>query len=140
MQSQPLVSICIPTYNRSNILHKALESLCGDFTFLSTNHIEIVISDNASTDETRLVAKYFVDKFPDKVAYHCNDMNTFEKNFEIALSKGKGKLLKLYNDYLIVEVGALAKLLEHVRLYEDEQPVFFLLKWQYSFQISAKRI
>ena len=44
-----LVSVCIPTYNYARFLGQAIESVLaqtwGDF--------ELVISDNASTDETR---------------------------------------------------------------------------------------
>ena len=127
MQSQPSLSICIPTYNRADILKKALESICSDPAFLTTKEIEVVISDNASTDRTRLVSQYFVNNYPGKVIYHRNEENTFERNFEIVLSHGKGKLLKLYNDYLTVEEGALAKILEHVKKYEAEKPILFYL-------------
>ena len=80
MQSQPSLSICIPTYNRADILKKALESICSDPAFLTTKEIEVVISDNASTDRTRLVSQYFVNNYPGKVIYHRNEENTFERN------------------------------------------------------------
>ena len=46
----PLISICIPTYNRAELLDYCLENLaalkdCG-------RPVEIVISDNGSTDRT----------------------------------------------------------------------------------------
>ena len=46
---QPLLSICIPTYNRSEQLRRALESLVGQEGF---SEVEVVISDNCSTDGT----------------------------------------------------------------------------------------
>ena len=49
MPEQPLVSIGVPTYNRASSLRRAVESvLAQDY-----RNIELVISDNASTDETQ---------------------------------------------------------------------------------------
>lgn len=46
--NQPLVSIGVPTYNRAPALRRAVESaLAQDY-----QNIELIISDNASTDET----------------------------------------------------------------------------------------
>lgn len=51
------LSICIPTYNRAEYLRVALECLAeADFGFAH----EIVISDNASTDDTRQVVQGFM--------------------------------------------------------------------------------
>ncbi|MET0363140.1 MAG: glycosyltransferase family 2 protein [Sphingobium sp.] len=53
------LSICIPTYNRSAYLNSALECLAGaNFSFAH----EIVISDNASTDDTETVVRGFIDR------------------------------------------------------------------------------
>lgn len=51
MSNQPLVSIGIPTFNRALTLRRAIESvLAQDY-----QNIEVVISDNASTDETEAI-------------------------------------------------------------------------------------
>jgi abequosyltransferase len=47
---RPLLSICIPTYNRSQYLKQALETYVSNAAF--DDEVEIVISDNASTDNT----------------------------------------------------------------------------------------
>lgn len=48
VMSTPLVSICIPTHNRGEILPRAVDSaLSQDYP-----NVEIIISDNASSDET----------------------------------------------------------------------------------------
>jgi glycosyltransferase involved in cell wall biosynthesis len=49
---QPLLSICIPTWNRADLLRDFLLSLSQHITpYL--DQVEIVISDNASTDHTQ---------------------------------------------------------------------------------------
>ena len=51
------LSICIPTYNRAEYLRTALETLAqADFGFAH----EIVISDNASSDNTAEVVESFI--------------------------------------------------------------------------------
>ena len=43
---QPLVSICIPTYNRAECLKETIESIICQPEFLE-GKVEIVVSDNA---------------------------------------------------------------------------------------------
>jgi len=51
----PLVSVIIPTYNRAYILDKAIESVLNQ----SFKNIELIVVDDASTDETsKLVKRY----------------------------------------------------------------------------------
>ena len=54
------ISICIPTYNRAQLLRKSLSHL---MTFSSTN-FELVIGDNASTDDTEKVVQEFSSLLP----------------------------------------------------------------------------
>ncbi|WP_440409624.1 glycosyltransferase family 2 protein [Neorhizobium petrolearium] len=55
------LSICIPTYNRAQHLRSCLERIKGfDFEF----PYEIVISDNASTDNTAEIAREFASQLP----------------------------------------------------------------------------
>lgn len=59
---KPKISICIPTYNRINLLLSAIDSIlnqtCKDF--------ELIICDNASTDSTPLIMSEFND---DNISY-----------------------------------------------------------------------
>ena len=54
----PLVSIAVPTYNRANSFLK--ESLASAINQTYQN-IEVIVSDNCSTDNTELVVKSFND-------------------------------------------------------------------------------
>lgn len=55
MDTPPLVSIGIPTYNRAGSLARALESVIAQ----DYPHWEALISDNASSDETKAVCQRF---------------------------------------------------------------------------------
>lgn len=125
--STPLLSICIPTYNRCEVLKMALQSLVSDAAFGASDEIEIIISDNHSTDQTEAVAMAFVTAYPGRIFYHCNESNIgAEANYERALSHGRGEFLRLHNDYLFTRPGSFTEILKIVRTVQQEKPVVFL--------------
>ena len=60
----PLVSICIPIYNSAGFLSKCLDSIVSQ----TYPNKEIIVSDNASTDETEKIAKEYVEEY--KIKYY----------------------------------------------------------------------
>lgn len=69
--TQKLLSICIPTCNRAEILDEAISALVP---LLSEYDIEIIISDNASTDNTPEVVEKYKSLYPE-IVYHRNSQN-----------------------------------------------------------------
>ena len=62
----PLISFCIPTYNRERYLIKSLESIIFQLdSARKKNLVEILISDNCSTDNTALLAGNYLRSRPD---------------------------------------------------------------------------
>ncbi|MBV9463965.1 MAG: glycosyltransferase family 2 protein [Verrucomicrobiae bacterium] len=57
MSSVPQISVCLPTYNRSGPLARIVHAFLGQ----RFDDFEIVISDDASTDDTQAVLKSFTD-------------------------------------------------------------------------------
>lgn len=51
--ARPLVSVGLPTYNRAPLLRRAVQSVLSQ----DYDNVELVISDNASSDETRVVCE-----------------------------------------------------------------------------------
>ena len=126
MNNETLLSICIPTYNRVDLLEKTILSIVSDSIFLNTNLVEIIVSDNCSTDNTGEVCSKYAQKFPDKFFYYRNEYNIGgDKNILKSLSYGKGKLLKLNNDYCFYIDGALEKILNIILKNIDEKNVLF---------------
>lgn len=120
----PLLSICIPTYNHAELLDRALARLTSLPAFASGD-VEVVLSDNASTDGTRAVGERYAAAFPGRVNYFRNPENVFDRNYELALSHGRGLFLKLANDTLFFSDEGLAALLAAVRRHRDAKPVLF---------------
>ena len=114
MEKTPLLSICIPTYNRSSYLDGALlrfrKALAtGDYD------AELIVSDNHSTDSTREVVERHISEGLE-CRYFRNEKNLgFDGNFMNCFRHARGKYIWLLSDddYLIPEkFGMLYKALE----------------------------
>ncbi len=105
-----LLSICIPTYNRCDILEKSLKIICEDKDF-DPELIEIVVLDNCSTDNTNEI----VNKFS-FVKYYKN-ISTIPAGINVikSLEYGNGKYLKLYNDTVIIKSGTINFIIEKIK-------------------------
>jgi glycosyltransferase involved in cell wall biosynthesis len=73
MIKTPLITICIPTYNREKFLPETLNSIIEQDGF-NEEDIEIVISDNASIDSTSIIVKGYQEKYKN-IKYFKNDEN-----------------------------------------------------------------
>ena len=79
------LSICIPTFNRSKYLKECLESIMLSAKGLE-DHIEIVISDNASEDDTTAVVSEMQSHHPG-IRYHRNE-TTIDAHMNFRLVAG----------------------------------------------------
>ena len=125
MNDKPLLSICIPTRNRAAFLYRTLRSITESPVFQNGNEVEIVISDNASTDATEEIVRIFKEKYGDKIVYSRNGENICDKNFEQVLRLGNGEFLKLNNDTFWFDENGLEKLLSKIKKYQADKPVLF---------------
>ena len=100
LMNKPILSICIPTKNRANYLDITLFKLTQESIFQNTNDIEIIISDNASIDNTAFICKKYKNKYPDKIKYYKQNKDIGDKNFIEVLKLATGSYAKLNNDNL----------------------------------------
>lgn len=130
----PLVSILLPTYNRSSYLESCIKSVLGQ----SYENWELVISDDASEDDTPKVASG-ISKRDSRIRYHRNPTRQgLPKNRNVTISLSQGSLiffieddLKLAPDCLKILVETLVELKDQgikvgaiaPRLLEREKPV-----------------
>ena len=118
--NKPLLSICIPTYNRAEYLKKSIESVICQEEF-GLGNVEIVISDNLSTDDTEIVGREYSDRYPN-IIYHRNDKNINNDNFPLVLSLGNGTLRRLCNDTLCFEKGSLKYICNIIMKFSEKKP------------------
>ncbi len=115
-----LLSLCIPTYNRASYLRDSIETIVSQDAF-QTGMVEIVISDNASTDDTEAIGMEYAKRYAN-VLYFRNEKNIFNDNFPLALSRGNGTLRRLCNDTLLFREGSLGRMCDVVKRYEETRP------------------
>lgn len=125
MDKKPLLSICIPTYNRSQYLKKSLESLAMQPEF-DSECIEVIILDNASTDNTQEVVESYQQNYSN-IFYYKNSSNIQDRNFPSVIAKAHGEYRKLYNDTVLYGKGSLAYLIDLIKQNITEKPCLFFL-------------
>lgn len=92
----PLVSIGIPVFNGEKLLAQALDALLNQ----DYNNLEIIISDNGSTDNTSNICKKFVNK-DTRVQYFRSEENlglSWNFNRVLELSNGKYFMWAAHDD------------------------------------------
>lgn len=125
---QPMLSVCIPTYNRAEALFVALKSIVDQAAFKETSAIELVISDNASNDNTVEICRYFQQQFPLKIKFTTQVKNIGStKNHEFVLRNASGAFRKLHNDNLVIRDGGLAEMIKVVDATQTDRPTLFFL-------------
>lgn len=123
MEDEFLLSICIPTYNRADILKETLLALTQNPDF--DKRVEVVISDNCSTDHTEEVVTGFAKQFHN-IKYSRNSRNIEDGNFFKVLSLGNGRYLKLVNDTAKFKAGMLRFVLDKIEEHSvNREKVFF---------------
>lgn len=96
--SSPLVSVCIPTYNGSEFLAEAITSILSQ----TYPHLEIIISDDQSQDQTLEIAQFFANhsSLPFKIFSH--EQYGLGNNCNFCAQHSQGNYLKfLFQDDIL---------------------------------------
>jgi glycosyltransferase involved in cell wall biosynthesis len=92
---RPLLSICIPTYNRAGLLAETLTHLRGVCT---GDDVEVVISDNCSPDRTQEVIAEFAPRFRHFRAIRQAENRGGMPNLAAAIALASGEFIYTLND------------------------------------------
>lgn len=96
----PLLTISIPTYNRAKLLKDNVLALLSDInkSSIPISKLEILISDNASTDETPIFCQGLIRK-SEIIRYHRNESNLGpDLNFVNCVNMASGEYIILLGD------------------------------------------
>ncbi|MCM8788427.1 MAG: glycosyltransferase, partial [Candidatus Omnitrophica bacterium] len=114
----PLLSIGIPTYNGEEHIKEAIDSIIAQLDDIG-DEIEIVISDNASTDTTPEIVRQYAQKF-NFVRYFRNEKNVgFDRNVDLLFERATGQFVWILSDDDGLREGALKKVLDRLKKYKD---------------------
>jgi glycosyltransferase involved in cell wall biosynthesis len=85
------VSVCIPSYNSANFIVYTIQSVLNSVY----QNFEIIVNDDASTDNTRGVVESFKDS---RISFFQNEFNVGTvKNWNLAIKKSTGEYAGLLN-------------------------------------------
>ena len=111
-----LLTVGIPTFNGQEYLAHAIESVLSQLNENNLCSVEIVISDNASTDDTEQIVQRFVLEYPNTVRYHRNDDNLgFDRNVDNLFRIASGQYVEILGDDDYLANGALDLILNVIR-------------------------
>jgi glycosyltransferase involved in cell wall biosynthesis len=124
---KPLLSICIPTYNRAQKLYSCLQAVSDAINEEIRDKIEVIISDNASTDNTKEIVEKFT-KRNNNYTYNKNDYNLgYTRNVMLLLNYySQAKYIWIIGDDDFIDrksVHCIVNLLE-----SDKKPDLITLK------------
>lgn len=94
-----LVSICIPTYNGAKFIAEAMDSaLCQTY-----EHLEIIVSDDASKDATLEIIEAYKAKTNIPISIYLHEPNGIGANWNHCIKQAKGKYIKfLFQDDVLL--------------------------------------
>ena len=103
----PKVSICVPAYQHGAFIGQALESALAQ----SFSDVEIVVSDNRSTDNTRDVVERFQRRDP-RVRYELAPQHVpMQANFNRCLDLARGEYVKFLSTDDLLEARCVERML-----------------------------
>ncbi len=107
----PRITVAIPTWNRHALLAQTLASLQSQCAELVPGSVEVLVSDNASTDDTQAVVER-VQAVGLAVRYLRNGENIgADRNFAQCFNEARGEYILMLGDDDILLDGVLAMLL-----------------------------
>ena len=85
MSYKPLVSVVIPTFNRSKVLSRAIKSVLNQ----TYSNLECIVIDNNSTDTTQYILENITDKRLKVFKIDNCGIVAKSRNLGISVSKGE---------------------------------------------------
>lgn len=105
------LSICIPTFNRADVLKSSLLELVSAVKDIK---LPIYVSDNCSTDNTELVVFEVKQKYG-HIHYFKQNKNIYDENFDSVLKQSLSRYAWLISDKTIINALWIPKILEIIK-------------------------
>lgn len=115
MDASPILSVCIPTYNRQDWLRLCLAALAPQIA-RTGGRAEIVVSDNASTDGTQQVMEEMQQVYPIRCSRNEVNIGANPNFYRLAAELARGRYVWILGDDDIVRPDGLERVL---RVLED---------------------
>lgn len=118
-----LLTIVIPTYNRSGCLVMLLEALTHQLSGLQ-EQVEVIVSDNASTDATPAVVEAFRKTYPAVTVMRHSENVGPDENFCRCLDRVATRFFWMIGDDDLPKVGVVKQVIDWLR--NDDPDLLYL--------------
>jgi len=118
MSNNIIISICIPIYNGEYTIEGTLKSILNDLSG-NEDKIEIIISDNCSTDNTLNILSNYIKKY-DFIKYFINESNLgFDRNIDKIINLASTDYVWFVGDDDELDKGSIAKVVDVIKNNEN---------------------
>jgi glycosyltransferase involved in cell wall biosynthesis len=141
----PLLTIAIPTWNRASTIDKALEFLLDQVDEFK-QYIEVVISNNASEDNTDEIINAHMNNYPNiTYIYNVNEVNIgFFGNFKKCRELATGKYLWILSDDDFVCAHVIHEIIDTLTKGNEYSTIFlkndFKLNFFEKYELSCEKL
>lgn len=119
----PTVSICVPTYNDGRFLRGSLASI----TAQTYPRLEILVSDDGSSDDTAEIVRSFDDP---RITYHRNPRNLGQfENVNRCIQRARGEYIAIYHSDDLYDPRIVEKEVSFLEAHPEAGAVFALDRW-----------
>ncbi len=109
------LAICIPTYNRANFLPDTLNSIICQ----ASGDVEIVVSDNASSDNTEEVIRGFQQSFPRLKYYRWSENMGADLNYLKVIESAESEYCWFMGSDDVIKNGAIRRIIDEIKQGHD---------------------
>lgn len=114
------LSICIPAYNRGATLPQLFDSIISELAATGDpGRVEVVVSDNASADDTPAVVERYREHLPNLSYVRQAENIGADRNYLAVVEPARGRFCWLMGSDDKVEKGALARVLRATEQWSD---------------------
>lgn len=117
----PKLSVCLPTYNRALLLREALEAIAAQANTALFKDVEVLVSDNASADNTADVVRTIMKQHPSLRLHYVRHAENIgmDRNLYGVVQRAAGEFVLVVSDDDVLLPGALMKLLALIEAQPD---------------------
>lgn len=111
--NSPLLTVGIPTYNGAHRIGHTLDSVLKQIPRELESQVDILVSDNASTDETAALIQSYQAKHAVRISYSRNEKNLgYDRNVDMLFKHANGQYVWTLADDDVLKDGAISIILD----------------------------
>jgi glycosyltransferase involved in cell wall biosynthesis len=140
--TQILLTIGVPTFNGAKTINHTIDSIISQFDNFAISKIEILVSDNKSTDSTLNIINKYKLLYPDNFRIVINQKNDLklDGNLLNLFNLANGKFVWILSDDDVLEKNSIDYILKIIENYKNDLAVIMTNYSECDYQLEYKKI